>query len=322
MTSLSDAIAAVAAAPLDPRAHETAGDAWQAAGRPIPAAACYRTAESLGPSDPVRTLKLATAELRAGRPEAAERRLAALPDQAPSGLAERLAKARDLAATAPEVPLSDHDHNRHFRMATLATFLRSLDLPETLDLLDVGGGDGLLALHLPQARYRLAEPGTNGLRGEALPFPARSVDAVVACHVLEHVPAAARFAFLDSLRAVSRGHLVLLNPFAVPESRYEERLQLILDLTGAAWAREHLECGLPELELVREYAAARGLTLHVEPNGATPTSFLGTLVGHYAHLAGKAGELARIQRYLNSLAPEALTSERLPNSYLVHFQWD
>lgn len=322
MSQLDAARQAVAAAPLDPDAHEALGDVWRESGHPIAAAACYRTADCLGEPGVLRLFKLALAEIQAGRTSTARTRLAALPADLPEEVRTQIAKALDLCDSMPETPLTDHDHNRHLRMATLANALRDLGLPETLDLLDVGGGDGLLALHLPTARYRLAEPATNGLRGEALPFPDRSVDAVVACHVLEHVPAEARFAFLDSLRRISRGHLLLLNPFAVAASRYEERLRLVLDLTGAVWAKEHLECGLPELDVVREYAEARGLRLRVEPNGATPASFLGTLVTHYATLAGRQAELPRVHRYLNGLDRALLTNEGLPTAYLVQFQWD
>ena len=321
MSSLETALRTVIANPLSSDAHESLGDAWREAGRPIAAAACYRTADSLGDPTVLRLFKLALAEIQAGRTAPARARLSALPDGLPEAVADQVTKALELCETIPETPLEAGDHNRHLRMATLAAFLRGQGLPETMDLLDVGGGDGLLCHHLPAARYRLAEPGTNGLRGESLQFPEQSVDVVVACHVLEHVPADARFIFLDSLRHISRGHLVLLNPFAVPAGRYEERLQVILELTGAEWAKEHMECGLPELSVVKKYADTRGLKLHVEPQGSTASSFLSTMVTHYAQLAGRETELTRIHRYLNSLDPALLTNTALPTSYLVHFSW-
>ncbi len=286
-SDLEAALAAVPSAPLAPRTHERLGDAWSGLQRSQPAAACYRTAMALGGESPL--------------------------------LVRKLARAVELCAGASSAPLADRDHNRCYRMASLATFLTGICGREDFQLLDVGGGDGLLSLYLPHAGYRLAEPDINGLRGEALPFPSGSVDVVCACHVLEHVPPEARFDFLDALRDRAREHLVLLNPFHVPGSGYRERLQTVVDLTGAGWAREHLACGLPETGLIREYAESRGLTFTMEPNGAMPTAFLANLVSHYARKAGCEGDLARINRYLNSLDPAAMTNPRLPAAMLVHF---
>ncbi|MBE0565078.1 MAG: hypothetical protein IH621_03910, partial [Krumholzibacteria bacterium] len=39
----------------------------------------------------------------------------------------------------------------------------------------------------------------------ALPVPPASADVVCACHVLEHIPAAGRDAFLDKLVAAAKG---------------------------------------------------------------------------------------------------------------------
>ncbi|PJA74521.1 hypothetical protein CO151_09505 [bacterium CG_4_9_14_3_um_filter_65_15] len=273
---------AVAGAPLAPENHERLGDAWFEGGRHVPAAACYRTAAALG--------------------------------GAGSELERKLAGTRMTGDT-----LAAMDHNRHYRMTTLAAFLRGICSSEDFELLDVGGGDGLLAQHLPRASYRLAEPATNGLRGEALPFSPESVDVVCACHVLEHVQPEDRFGFLDALRERARRHLVLLNPFRIPGGRYEERLRAVIDLTNAGWAREHLACGLPETTVIEEYAAARGLTFTISPNGAMPTAFLGTLVSHYAHLAGRAADLDRINGYLNAVDPDLMTHPGLPAAMLVHF---
>lgn len=317
--ALQQAQGRVATAPLDPAVHEELGDVWLDAGRPICAAACYRTAASLGEVSPELVLKLALAEAEAGRPAAALSRLRALREQAPDVLAEEAAAVEARCRDTAEIPLAAMDHNRHFRMATLAAFLKDLMGTGDFSLLDVGGGDGLLALHLPEAVYRLVEPGTNGLSGLSLPFPERSADVVCACHVFEHIPPAERFGFLDNLRAQARRHLVLLNPFRTPGDRREELLQLVLDLTGAAWAREHLECGLPDLSEVQEYAAARGLPCRIEPNGDLLTAFLGTLVGHYARRAGDRDDLGRINAYLNALDADLVTHPRLPAAMLVHF---
>lgn len=277
----------VTSAPLDPVAHLELGDVWKDRGRPVAAAACYRTAM-------------------------------ALEDES----TEAAVRLEALGSSAREVPDGAGDHNRHYRMSSLASYLIKIAGGDTFDILDVGGGDGLLAQYLPRTGYRLAEPATNGIHGESLPFPARSIDVVCACHVLEHVPPGDRFKFLDSLRLRARHHLVLLNPFLIPGSHYRERLRTMIDLTGASWAREHLECGFPELSTVEEYARDRGLACRIMPNGNMPAAFLVTLVRHYANLAGRGQDLRRIDSYLNSLDPEMMTHPRLPGAMLVHFSLD
>lgn len=279
--NIHDAIAAVGDAHLDPGVHESLGDVWAGMGRPIHAVAVYRTAVALNGDGPDLPRKLAA------------------------------------ATAACPTPLADLDHNRYARMRTLATALRELAGRDDFSLLDVGGGDGALSLFLPDTAYMLAEPATNGISGERLPFAEGAADLVCACHVLEHVPADARFDFLDALRSRARGHLVLLNPFLAAGAAFEERMGILIDTTGAPWAKEHLECGLPELALVEEYAENRGIEIDVRPDGAITTGFLSTLATHYAGLAGRAHELTRVHRYLNTLDPHAVTNPRLPGGYLV-----
>ncbi len=319
--TMQDVLDRAAAAPLDPATHARLGDLWLDRKQPVRAAACYRTAAALGEVPPEMVMMLALAELEAGRPALAADRLRTLKEQAPGFMDAQVSELENRCRTAAAPPVEDTDHNRHFRMSTLAAFLRRITGSETFELLDVGGGDGLLGMYLPGTSYLLAEPATNGIRGEDLPFAERCADVVCACHVLEHVPAPDRFGFLDSLRARARGHLVLLNPFAVPGSRAETGMRLVLDVTGAEWAREHLECGLPEVAVVEEYARARGLEYAIAPNGDLPVAFLCSLVNHYARRAGRAEDLPRINRYLNAVEPDLMTNPRQPTAMLVHFSW-
>ncbi len=212
------------------------------------------------------------------------------------------------------------DHNRHYRMHALRDALLGIAGGEEFSLLDIGGGDGALALFLPRTDYQLMEPGTNGLGAEDLPHADDSVDIVCACHVFEHIPPEAREAFLDKLCAVARRHVLLLNPFAAVGGNHEERLQITVDLIGASWAREHLECGLPEMQEVTDFATRRGLSCRTWPNGSVGTSFLATYVRHYATLAGRAGEADRIDAYLNGLDPDLLVSPVLPAAWFVHLE--
>ncbi len=312
------ALTAVQASPLDPSAHGDLGDAWRAAGAHWAAQACYRSALFLGAEGPGPRLGLAVSLLSIGRGADACRVLEPLADLT-GPLAEDRRTLLALAAAAPSVPLEQLDHNRYLRLRTLAREIRRLAGPDPCSVLDIGGGDGALAAFLPDDAYLLVEPATNGLSGLDLPLPAGSVDVVCACHVLEHIPPDGRDAFLDQMVATAGGHVLLLNPFAAPGGHHRERLQLAVDLTGAGWAREHLECGLPELSDLRDYARRRQLTLELRPHGAVGTSFTMTMLHHFANLAGRPREAARINAYLNGLEDDLLTSPALPAAWLAHF---
>lgn len=311
-----DALAAVAARPLDPAAHEALGDAWREAGDHALAQACYRGAHFLGGGTPALAVKLAVALLHLGRVDAARDLLATLegvggPDAAV------VPQLRSIADRTAAVPLASLDHNRFLRLRTVAAEIRRLAGAPPVAVVDVGGGDGALAHFLPGDRYLLVEPRANGLSGQALPLPPGSADVVCACHVLEHVPAAGRDAFLDTLVGAARRHVLLLGPFAAPGVDHAARLRLAVELTGAGWAREHLECGLPDLDAVGAYARGRGLAVDLRPHGAVGISFTATMMHHFANLAGRGADAARINDYLNTLGEEHLTSPALPAAWLV-----
>jgi hypothetical protein len=314
-----DALDALVQTPLDPAAHERLGDAYREAGAHRPAQACYRGAHYLGGGGPALAVKLTVALLHLGRVEAARELLASL-DGVTGPDADVVPQLRALADRTASVPLTALDHNRFLRLRTLAAEIERLAGGGSASVVDVGGGDGALALFLPGCRYLLIEPETNRLSGLDLPLPGGSADVVCACHVLEHIAPEQRDAFLDRLVAVSRRHVLLLNPFAAAGVDHAARLQLAVDLTGAGWAREHLECGLPQLDTVTEYARRRGLRLDLRPHGAVGTSFTVTMMHHFANLAGRGAEAARINAYLNSLGEEHLTSGALPSAWLVHLE--
>ena len=62
-------------------------------------------------------------------------------------------------------------------------------------------------------------------------------------------------------------------------------------LTGMQWAREHLDCTLPTLEAVRDYARSRALSCEVQPVGALTTAAAYVFLYHYARRAGAAADL-------------------------------
>ncbi|MCP4571113.1 MAG: class I SAM-dependent methyltransferase [bacterium] len=277
--SRSQALAAVSAAPLEPASHEKLGDVLVACGQAVAAHACYRTALALG------------------------------------------GDGNDLRAKADagrEISLAGLDHNRTFRFRCLRDELLACAGRSDFSLLDIGGGDGSLSLMLPDTAYQLVEPGTNGLSAEDLPHSPDSVDVVCACHVFEHIPPDAREDFLEGLVGLARGHVLLLNPFAAAGGHHQERLRIAVDILDAGWAKEHLACGLPQLDEVTDWARRRGLACRTWPNGAVGTAFLVTWVNHYARLAGRAVEAERINRYLDSLPPDLLTAPALPAAWFVH----
>lgn len=211
------------------------------------------------------------------------------------------------------------EHNQYYRYDTLAREVSRLDDPSGVSVLDVGGGKGYLAQFLPGTNYCLAEPSVNGISGVDMPFSERSFDYVVSCHVLEHVPPDERFQFLDRLCATARRAVVLLNPFHVDGTSVTERLELLLRVTGAAWAREHLECGLPYLAEVEKFAQERGIRYQIRPNGSMTTSTALVLLEHFAKKSLRIAEFERISEFFNTRLLECSTSEQFPNAHLVRF---
>jgi SAM-dependent methyltransferase len=226
-----------------------------------------------------------------------------------------MAFVKQVTTKLPELSLMPH--NEYFRYCSLANELIILSRKSPSSVLDVGGGHGHLAQFLPGYDYCLAEPSINGISGLKLPFADNSFDFVTSCHVLEHIPQGERETFLTQLLSKSRRALVLLNPFEIPETRVAERLQLAVDVTGAEWAKEHMQCQLPEIEMLRQYASERNLDFYYKPNGTMATSLALVFMEHFAQLAGKSSQLSKIYQFFNSLPLESHDSEVQPNAYLA-----
>lgn len=89
------------------------------------------------------------------------------------------------------------------------------------------------------------------------------------------------------------------------------------DLTGADWAKEHLDYGLPSLDEVSQFAAKHNYHCQIWPNGSLTTSVAMVFVDYYAMLAGHDSDLTKIHHLYNTCFFDQLTDARLPNAHLV-----
>jgi len=214
------------------------------------------------------------------------------------------------------------NHNQYFRFKTLSSEIITHRQKIGLSILDIGGGEGELASFLPDdATYCLVEPTVNGILGTNLPFPDRSFDCVVSCHVLEHIPVKERWIFLDQLLSKSKRGVILLNPFHVEHTCVDERLRLVLEITDAQWAKEHLECTLPKVDDIKAYAADRELQFRVKPNGTVATSMAFVFVDYFAAQSGHQDDWKKMNVFFNEKYTDILDSEKYPNAYLIYLGW-
>jgi SAM-dependent methyltransferase len=273
-----------------------------------------RAAVAEAPGDPGRHTALAAGMDRAGRVYGAHASLRS------AAFLQKTSGEPSTEVKEHRVPFSElrcMDHNQFFRFETLSKKVQELSGSERLSILDVGGGDGQLAQFLPETGYFLVEPSVNGISGEHLPFGEASFDYVVACHVLEHIPAEQRFGFLDSLLKCARRGVVLLNPFFDERTSVDERLRLIIQVTNAPWAKEHLDCSLPELGSIEQYAVDRNLDIDCEPNGFLPLSAAMVFSNYFGSRLARTSDLRAINEYFNTKLAGLLNSSHCPNAYLI-----
>lgn len=216
--------------------------------------------------------------------------------------------------------LLELDYNTYFRLKSLANKLYSLKTEnEKVSVLDIGGGPGYLASFLDDSfKYCLAEPQNNGLDGMNLPFSENSFDYVVASHVFEHIPQKDRELFLSNMLKIASRGVILTNPFFIEGTSEQERLELALEITKQTWAKEHLDCGLPKLEEVKEFALKYGKNIEITPNGSLMTATAYVYLGHYANMAGLKQEYRKINQFFNQNYFDISTNEKYPVEYIVY----
>ena len=304
--------------PENPAAHGNLGDQYAAQKRWIEAIAEYRTSLSLGTTDKSVHLSLANAYFAFGQVELARSVLEKIRSDGSDGVMRQAKSIQSKLGKRISRPLSEFNHNRYYRLKTLADHIKNLCGNSNISLLDIGGGDGALSLFLPDCRYILAEPTVNGL--SVNDFSEKSFDVVVACHVLEHIPTEERDRFLDSLASRAKHYVLLLNPFFQPASYVEERLKLIIELTNSPWAKEHLNCTLPKIEEIEDFAFRHNYELRIFPNGSLATALAFVFLDHYAVLAGRKKELEKINNFFNTLLFDKLTDSKFPTGYLVELR--
>lgn len=304
--------------PENPVAHGNLGDQYATQKKWIEAIAEYRTSLSLGATDKLVYLALANAYSAFGQVELARSVLGKiLSDGDDKATAQAVAIQSKLQSRASR-PLGEFNHNRYYRLRTLADHITNLCDNSNISLLDIGGGDGALSLFLPDCRYVLAEPTVNGL--SVNDFSEKSFDIVVACHVLEHILTEERSRFLDSLASRAKHYVVLLNPFFQPGEFLEERLKLVIKLTNSPWAKEHMHCTLPTLQELQDFALGRDYEIKISPNGSLATTLAFVFLDHYASSAGRINDLKEINNFYNTFFFNKLTDSKVPTGYLVELR--
>ncbi len=318
---LQKKICALSDAPQNSTLHAELADIYVQQKRWLPAIAQYRASLALDRGNQKTLLSLADAYLAVGRTEQASSICQDVLNKTDDkNQVHKINKLLAQARKGPLRPLTFFNHNRYFRLKTLANQLVGIYGNADFSVLDVGGGDGAMALFIPDSQYLLAEPSINGLSGTHLPFPEKFVDAVIACHVLEHIPVEDREHFLGQLCSRARDYVLLLNPFHQEEAKDKKRLELIVELTDAPWAREHLEHNPPSLEMVKKFAQKHGYRCRTWPNGALSTTVAMVFAEHYADLAGCSEEVDKINQFLNDDMFDGITNQDLPTAHLVELK--
>ncbi len=195
--------------------------------------------------------------------------------------------------------------------------LRYLPIAEHLEqvgaeqVLDVGSGGAGLSLYWGRRTIALdrslpATPQGSRIRpilgtATALPFKERSIEIIVSCDMLEHIPRADRPGVLSEMIRVARRQIIVAVPCGAHARRAEEDVARIYRRKaneGHLWLQEHLEYGLPEADelesLIRSLALGRGIRAHIQVRNNTNLKIWKWLFAQYF---GAGPRKARLIRY-------------------------
>lgn len=151
----------------------------------------------------------------------------------------------------------------------------------SLQILDVGGGEGVILNFLPEDRITVldqtaADELAAFVEGDAtaLPFDAGAFDYVTSVDAYEQIEPESRERYLSELRRTSRNGVLLAAPFDSEVVRGAEMVanefHRSVHSNENVWLMKHVENGLPRLDDARRYFEACGDTVSVLPNGYIP----------------------------------------------------
>lgn len=190
-------------------------------------------------------------------------------------------RTKDSAARLREERLS-LPFDKYQRYRVVADALAELrEDGETLRVLDVGCGEGIILRFLPGDDVTVlnqteVEEVSDFVRGDAtaLPFEDDDFDYVVSVDTYEHIAAERRGAHLSELRRTARKGVLLAATFDSEAVRGAEKAanEFHRAIHGAAnvWLSEHTENGLPDLDEARGFFEGWGDEVAIVPNGYLP----------------------------------------------------
>ncbi|RMF02724.1 MAG: class I SAM-dependent methyltransferase [Chloroflexi bacterium] len=142
-------------------------------------------------------------------------------------------------------------------------------------ILDVGGSPTawkfLPEYSVTTANLSVSEAISLQTDGTRLACKDESFDVVITVDTLEHLPEALRPAFLDELMRVAADYIIITGPFANDYNEFGEATlnEYIVNAFHAhhQFLQEHLQNGLPSLELCRHQLTAAGAENIAVPSG-------------------------------------------------------
>ena len=109
--------------------------------------------------------------------------------------------------------------------------------------------------------------------------------------------------------------MLIFNPFENKDLNDLERLQLVLDITHAPWAKEHMECGLPDIEDITSYLTSQNLSFTVKEYGDIYASLATVFMSYFSGKSHRT-DLAKINQHLNQKYDQ-LGSSKYPTNIMI-----